>query len=293
MHTDTAFDDADLNGLVDGRIEPARASALAESLASDPDSAARIDAWRRQNDSLRTMFASVLAEPVPVRLLPVAVAQREAAKADAPGDGAPGRRLAGVVATTSIGMALIGFALGALASVGTDGFGLTPPAARAPAAAPADASDLAVRAAEAHRTYLTDASRPVEISGAEEPKLARWFGRRLGAEVRIPDLSRHGWTLLGGRIVPGRHGAAGFLAYGSGADRLGLTVSRGATPDDARLAASDDDAPPLGVATWTDGGIGYALTADRGPDWLRRNLAALRDSVKAQARAAGPEAASP
>lgn len=293
MSTDMAFDDADLNGLVDGRIEPARASALAESLASDPESAARIDAWRRQNDSLRTMFASVLAEPVPVRLLPVAMPPREAAKAAAPGEATPGRRLAGIVATTSVGMVLIGFALGALASVGTDGFGLMPPAARAPDVAPADARDLASRAAEAHRTYLTDASRPVEIAGVEERKLARWFGRRLGGEVRIPDLSRHGWTLLGGRIVPGRHGPAGFLAYGNGADRLGLTVSRWATPDDGRVTASDDDVPPLGVATWADGAFGYALTSDRGPDWLRRNLAPLRDSVRAQARAADADAAAP
>ncbi len=284
MHTELAFDDADLNGFVDGRIEPSRAAALAESLVTDPEAAARLDGWRRQNDSLRTMFASVLVEPVPVRLLPVAVPPPQAAvRRDAE---RPGGRVAGVLATTAIGAAMIGFALGALAEVGTDGFGLTAAPARvasSPSASP-EARDLASRAAEAHRTFLADPSRPFEFA-AGEPKPARGTGRRLGPGLRIPDLSRQGWTFLGARTVPGRHGPGAFLAYGDGADRLGLTVSRGADLGEGRAITSDDGAPPLGIAAWADGAFGYALTSDRGPDWLGRNLAPLRDSVRAQARA--------
>ena len=296
MHTELAFDDADLNGFVDGRIEPSRASALAESLASDPEAGARIDAWRRQNDSLRTMFASVLFEPVPVRLLPVVMPQREAGGDRARDGERRGGRLAGIVATTSIGMALIGFALGALASVGTAGFGLLPIPARSfgdSASASSDARDLASRAAEAHRTYLTDPSRPVEIVAGEEPRLARWLAHRLGVGVRIPNLSHQGWTFLDGRILPGRHGPAAFLAYGNGADRLGLVVSREGGPGEGGAIPGGGEAPTLGVATWVDGEFGYALTSDRGREWLGRNLAPLRDGVRAQARAGDESAAQP
>ena len=296
MPTDFAFDDADLNGFVDGRLEPSRASTLAESLASDPEAGARIEAWRRQNDTLRTMFASVLYEAVPVRLLPVALPALDAAGSAARDGERPSRRLAGVVATTSIGMALIGFALGALASVGTDGFGLTPTAARlagAPLSALSDARDLATRAVEAHRTFLADPPRPVEMSASEEPRLARWIGHRLGAGFHIPDMTRQGWSFVGGRIVPGRNGPAAFLAYANGADRLGLTVSRGAASGDGRAIAADDGTPQLAVATWADGDFGYALTTDRGREWLGHTLAALRDSVVAQARSGGEDAARP
>ena len=67
------FDEGDLNGFVDGRLEASRAAALSDSLATDRDARARMDGWKRQNDSLRTMFASVLFEPVPLRLLPTSV----------------------------------------------------------------------------------------------------------------------------------------------------------------------------------------------------------------------------
>ena len=293
MITDTAFDDADLNGFVDGRIDPARAAALAESLASDPQARARMDAWKRQNESLRTMFASVLFEPLPVRLLPGAVPPRSPGAAPArrreaePRDvAAPRGRLAGALVTASLGMALVGFVLGALASLGTDGFGLgdrlTAGRRHVPAERAAPAGPLGDRAAQAHRIYLGDGARQVELTAAEEPKLLRWLQHRLAAPARIPDLGRLGWTFVGGRILPGPQGAEAFLVYGNGPERLGLTVSRSpagtAEPSVRRAGAAE----PIAVATWDDGAFSYALTTDRGADWLDRNGEALHDSIAAQ-----------
>lgn len=286
MSYDAAFDEADLNGFVDGRIEPSRGAALAASLASDPEAGARIDGWKRQNDSLRTMFASVLFEPIPVRLLPTAVPAAPVPAAAAPLEaiGRP-RRLAGVVATTAVGLTLMGFALGVLASLGTDGFGLSP--ARnvevEPDAMTLPLGGLAQRAAETHRTFVSDGIRPVEITAAEEPRLLRWLQHRIGASVRIPDLQRLGWGLVGGRIVPGAHGPAAFLVYNDGADRLGLYLSRAPRSGDGGIGTVGA-AMPVGVATWNDGPFGYALTSDRGALWLQRNAEALRSEVNAQMR---------
>lgn len=292
MSSDTAFDDADLNGFVDGRIDPARAAALAESLASDPQARARIDAWKRQNESLRTMFASVLFEPLPVRLLPGAIPARPPSPAPAKRrdtdlrDPAPPKgRIAGAVVTTSLGMALVGFVLGGLASLGTDGFGLGDRVAagwrHAAAERAAAPGSLGERAAQAHRTYLGDGARQVELTAAEEPKLLRWLQHRLSAPARIPDLGRLGWGFVGGRILPGPQGAEAFLVYGNGTERLGLTVSRApATP--AEPTVQRDAGEPIAVASWGDGAFSYALTSDRGADWLDRNGEALRSSIRAQ-----------
>ena len=294
MSHDMAFDDADLNAFVDGRIEPARAAALSESLASDHQARARIDAWKRQNENLRTMFASVLFEPLPVRLLPGTLSAPGPAPAPRGGAGwrrekaarepaPPSGRVAGALVTTSLGMALVGFVLGALASLGTDGFGLGDrlgavgrhaPPERAAAAAP-----LGERAAQAHRIYLGDATRQVELTAAEEPKLLRWLQHRLAAPARIPDLGRLGWTFLGGRVLPGPQGAEAFLVYGNGTERLGLTVSRGQV---AEAAPRPGPAGPIAVSTWSDGSFSYAVTTDRGGDWLDRNGEALRESVRLQ-----------
>ena len=289
MSYDTAFDDADLNGFVDGRIDPARGAALAASLASDPESRARIDGWKRQNETLRTMFASVLFEPIPVRLLPTAVpAADPAAPVARPQEAArtPRRLAGGVVATVTVGMGLVGFALGGLASLGTDGFGLAPTRSVEAQADTADASaggGIAQRAAETHLTFIGDAIRPVEITAAEGPRLLRWLQHRVGASLRIPDLQRQGWSLVGGRVVPGRHGPAAFLIYDDGTDRLGLYLSRATSPGEDGVGAVGDGSP-VGVVTWSDGQFAYALTSDRGAAWLERNAAPLRSEVSAQMR---------
>ena len=288
MSVDTAFDDADLNGFVDGRIDPSRAAALAESLSSDPQARARVDGWKRQNESLRTMFASVLFEPLPVRLLPGTMPARQPTPETAkPREGAePIRgRLLGVIATMSAGMALVGFAVGALVGINTDGFGLSHDGgaegrgSRLLQAAPD--RPLVERATEAHRTFIGDPIRPVELTAAEEPRLARWIQHRLGASVRIPDLTRQGWGFVGGRIVPGPHGPAAFLVYGDGPERLGLTVARSAAATPSGMVVGDRS-DPIGSASWAEDGFGYALTSDRGADWLERNAGALRDSVHGQ-----------
>ncbi len=288
---------------MDGRIEPSRAAALAASLDADPEAAARLDAWRRQTDSLRTMFASVLSEPVPVRLLPVAMPPRCRPPARQPRARArarrPDGRVAGVVATTAIGAALVGFALGALACLGTDGFGLTPPVRARPhgrgrPACPPRRRAAGRRGARPGRLGSPRRTAPSCPSRRppRRPGRRAAIGRRVGAGLRVPDLARQGWTFQGGHTMPGPRGPAAFLAYADGAGRLGLTVSRG-DGGAPRLVAADDETSRLGVATWSDGEYGYALTTDRGRDWLARNLAPLRDRVRAQVRAGGEDPPTP
>ncbi len=102
-----------------------------------------VDGWKRQNDSLRTMFASVLFEPVPLRLLPTSVAAPKGGASSRVVAAPPHRepkalpgsvRPSGLVATTMVGVALVAFAAGALASFGTDDFGLSPRSGQAVAA---------------------------------------------------------------------------------------------------------------------------------------------------------------
>ena len=293
MSTDIAFEEADLNGYVDSRIDAARSAALARSLSSDPETRARLESWKRQNESLRTLFASVLSEPVPIRLTPASQPPRAAAIPVLPplAMRVPGRP-AGVVAATSIGAAMVGFVLGALASMGTDAFGFAPP--RPSAAIDLRLDDrgatpgrLVQRAAEAHRTFLADNARPVEITAAEGPKLIRWLQHRVGSRLRVPDLESLGWTLVGGRLVPDQRGAAAFLVYGSGSDRLGLTVSHMPNVTGTEAVSVSAVGAPLGVAVWADPDFSYAITTDLGAPWLERNGGALRDAVEGQVGRSG------
>jgi anti-sigma factor RsiW len=64
------IDDADLHSFVDNELDPARKRSILSRLAASPADAARAEAWRRQNDALRTAFADILAEPRPPSLSP-------------------------------------------------------------------------------------------------------------------------------------------------------------------------------------------------------------------------------
>ena len=307
-----SFDEADLNGFVDGRIDPSRAAVLAQSLAGDRDARARIDGWKRQNETLRTLFASVLFEPVPVRLSPVPLVTGVAAGKGPDGlplvaagpdgwknpakpaepPGVTGRTFS-ILATTSIGMAMVGFVAGALTSLGSNGFGFAPlalPGAETTITERMSAGhSFAARAAETHQTFLTDLNRPVELTASEGPRLLRWLQHSLNVPIKIPDLQRQGWTLIGGRIVPGQYGPAAFVVYGTGADRLGLYVAH--TPKLQAEGIGTVEVGPMqtSVSTWGDGTFGYALTTSHDVRWLDHNGGALRNSVRMQIRDPTPD----
>lgn len=56
--------EAELHGFVDGDLEPGRREAVRNFLANSPADAARVQAWRRQNETIRAAFAAVENEPI-------------------------------------------------------------------------------------------------------------------------------------------------------------------------------------------------------------------------------------
>lgn len=53
----------DLHALVDGETDPARRDAIFSFLSGSPADAAKVDAWRRQNEAIRAGFARIETEP--------------------------------------------------------------------------------------------------------------------------------------------------------------------------------------------------------------------------------------
>ena len=277
----TIFDEADLNAFTDGRLEPVRAAALAESLACDRLSRARIDSWKRQNEGLRTLFASVLFEPVPIRLLPTTLTAAGAARAaEVPIEAsvARGGSFGTATALTAIGVAFVGFLAGAIVTIATDGAGRIAWGARGAESRPVvEVSTLAERAAETYRAALADPGRTSEFLVGDEARLQHWMIRQLPGAARIPDLRSLGWKLLGGRVVPGHYAPAAFLTYRLGAERLGLYISRDPLPSALRIVSFADDG--LTVGAWSDDGLGIALASTRASDGA---MDSVRDAVRRQ-----------
>ncbi|MBV7484019.1 anti-sigma factor [Bordetella sp. BOR01] len=239
--------EADLHAYVDRQLPDERAAEIAAFLEQHSEARQRVLAWREQNRRLREWLAPVADEPLPLclPLAPPAVPRRWPA-------------LAAALVLALCSAVAAWFVRGAL-----DGRQLAASVHAARVAA-GDAA-FAHRAAIAHAVYAADARRPVEIGADQEQALVTWLTKRLGAPVRAPALASAGYTLVGGRLLPGGQGPVAQFMYASPEGRrLTLYVTREAAGDKTAFQFAQEG--PVRVFYWVDGRFGYALSGevDRG-----------------------------
>jgi anti-sigma factor RsiW len=237
----SALSDVDLNAYADRQLAPERAIAVEAALAGDPSLAARVAEIRAQNAALRDALDPVLAERIPERLL--AAAQPSLPRAA--GDTLMrrwGLRVFAAAATLLLGVAVGWFGRDALIErTGTP-------------------TTFARQAAFAHALYAADARRPVEVWAAEEKSLVTWLTKRLGFQVRAPDLNSVGYALVGGRLVAGNEKPTALFMY-ENADKQRLTLQvRKQTADTGETAFRYAIENGIGVFYWIDDSCGYALS---------------------------------
>lgn len=234
--------DSDLLSLVDGVLHPGRAAEVEAWLETSPHDAERVRQWRGQVDGLRRLFDPVLDEPVPGRLRLASIKARQR-----PVWLGPLTRAAAVVLLVLAG--------------GLGGWWLRGGVQTAPV--PAVASE----ALSAHVVYAAELRHPVEVGAGERAHLVAWLSKRLGAELKVPDLSSAGFALVGGRLLPASSGPAAQFMY-ENADGRRVTLYLRRNPDGAatafRLAAQGG----IEAFYWLDGPLGYALAGDVDRDRL-------------------------
>lgn len=244
------IDEHELHAYVDGQLAPDRRSAVEAQLEGDPDAAARVEAYRRQNQWLHAALDPMLDEPTPARLLVLRPPARR-----------PAWLRHGALAAALVLAAGLGWWLRGEAPARTD-FGTA----------------LAQRAAAAHLVYVPEVLHPVEVEARQEQHLVAWLSKRLGMPLRAPHLQSAGFHLVGGRLLPGDdRPAAQFMYEDPQGRRLTLYLTRNADGSRAtafRYAVTD------GVSTfyWIEDRIGYALTGELD----RERLLAVAEAVYRQ-----------
>lgn len=254
----------ELHAWVDGQLAPDRHDAVEAAIARDPVLAARIAAWHSQRDALRRLHGDLLDAPVPAPLM-----------------GALGRTRQGNSWTRWGGLAagvLVAFAAGWIGNAQWT-------QRHAPAAAAQLARAPALRefvhyASVAHAVYAPEKRHPVEVAASEQQHLVQWLSRRLDRPLKVPDLSSQGYTLVGGRLLPGETGArAQFMFEDAACERVTLYVgtldARAAgSPAAAETAFRFASEGPVPSFYWVDQGFGYAV-AGKLPRDLLLKLATL------------------
>ena len=295
MNSNLPITEADLHAFVDGQLTPERQQEIAAYLASRPDEAQRVDSYRAQKRELRALFDPVLDEALPARLL-------RAARPRTPWY--LQRLAAGVliaIASGATGWGLRGGMPGesgqlALSTSGTSNSSSTSGTSGAPAnitmvSNMASATGFAQRAAVAHAVYSPDQRRAVEVDAAHEDQLVAWLSKRMGTPMKPPHLQALGYSLEGGRLLPGDRGPVAQFMYrkaqsegtgGGTQGRLTLYVSNeiGDLANPSRMEGTGKAAAPasggkntgtsfsfaqqgkVNVFYWVDGPFGYAISAN-------------------------------
>ena len=229
-----AISEADLHAYVDGMLVAEQVAEVEAYLAGHSEDAARVAAYRQQNQALRQRFDAVLDEPVPQRLCEPAARR----------DWAPALRFAAIAGWVVVG-GIGGWYLHALH-----------------AEQRTETTAWARRAAVAHVVYSPEVRHPVEVGADQEAHLVNWLSKRLGTQLKAPHLGGIGYTLVGGRLLPGERGpVAQFMYQDAKGQRLTLYVRT--NPDDTRETAFRfAQENNVGVFYWLDRKLGYALSGE-------------------------------
>lgn len=230
----------DLHAYVDERLNPDRRREVEQCLATQPELAERVAAYRAQRDGLRAALAARALEPIPPelnlsRLLEARLIRRPV-----------WWRFAAALALC------IG-----LAGAGGWYLGSSPRPGRTDLAL----SLLQQEAMTSHAVYAADSRHPVEVTAADSDHLSQWLSNRLRRSVAPPDLSAIGYRLLGGRLLATERGSAAALFVYDDTSGKRLSVLLRPMAPELRAPRVDIAQGGLSGCTWISGGMGYAVVA--------------------------------
>jgi anti-sigma factor RsiW len=251
-HPEMPVTEDELHAFIDNELPAERRADVEAWLATHPGDAERVASWRAMGEMLHGRYDAVADERVPQRL-EVARLTRQ-----------PRSWIYGAVAA-----ALLAFVAGG-------GLGWF---AHGAAAAPSAFQSFAVDALDAHRLYVVEVRHPVEVGGAERAHLQQWLSKRVGYDIKPPELDAAGLKLVGGRLLPGPEAPAAFFMYESATgERYTLYTSRAAKSDTTqmRYAAQDKD----GALFWADKGVGYVVTGPTDKDRLNQVARQVYDQTE-------------
>jgi anti-sigma factor RsiW len=233
--------EATLHAFVDGQLAAGDIDAVSRWLRAHPQDALSVATWQAQRAQLQALHRDVLDEPVPIALV------QSLKRALHPRRFAAWPQMAAAAALLGVGW------LGGWAMHGDS------PSTLVTSGVP----EFVHEARVAHVVYTPEKRHAVEVGADQSKHLIEWLSRRLGAPLAAPDLSALGYTLMGGRLLPGERAQsrAQFMYEQASGERVTLHVSvfdADATPASTSFRFATDEASSSFY--WVDGRYGYALT---------------------------------
>jgi anti-sigma factor RsiW len=248
INRDSPVTEDELHAYVDGELPDDRKEAVAAWLAAHPEHAALVASWRMQADAIRARYGAVVNEPVPERLHLDLIIRNDIANMR----GRPWKAMAAAAAILAF---FAGGGAGWIAR-GTS------------SAATAGFDKFTAEALDAYKLYVVEVRHPVEVPGSERAHLRQWLSKRVGYELRIPDLQSIGLKLVGGRLLPGPTGAAAFYMYeGPSGERFTIYCAKAGVPETALRFKNGER---FAAVSWVDDKVGYVVSGPANRDRLEK-----------------------
>lgn len=249
-----------LSAFLDGELAEAEAREIEVALESDPALQAELDALMAADALAQDAFAEMLAEPVPAAL---AAAVRDAPVATPANVPAPPAR--GWLAAAAVVLAL---GLGGAGGYMT-GLSQGTPVAAAPG--------WLVDIADYHSVYAGQKRHLVEVGAEEADHIRMWLTNTVGAEVPTPDLTQHGLTFRGARLLVAAGKPVAQLMYTDAEDRVvALCLIQTDTP---REGFATQTIGAFDMVSWGGDGANFVIVGDEG----RADLADIAQTAAAEA----------
>ncbi|MFM0343068.1 anti-sigma factor family protein [Paraburkholderia sp. RL17-347-BIC-D] len=224
-----------LSAFADNELSASERAAALHWLATDLGAAERVGDYRAQKAALAALFRDPRDD---ARCI---VVRRRFT---------PWWRQAGLAASCMA----IGVALGSSPGWVSANFAAAPPG-------------FAERADIAFAVYAPEQRHPVEVAALQRDQLVNWLSRRLDRQLTVASLREYGYSLMGGRLLPGESGpAAQFMYQNTAGARLTMYVA--AVPKDATAFRLFRDGN-RSTFYWGSQGTGCALTGQLSEAQLR------------------------
>ncbi|MBN9549970.1 MAG: anti-sigma factor [Alphaproteobacteria bacterium] len=245
----------DLHAYVDGRLDDTRSSEVSSYLEEHPEVANRFASYSSQRATLRSALDPVAEEPIPSRLnLNHMIATRRQNRVSA-------WRLASAAAALLFAGGFGGWYTHDIMSPANEGV-----------------VALAREASDSFATYAPDRVRPVELRADNMAELVDWATERMGRKPVLPDLSKSGYRLMGGRVVSTPHGAGLMLMYDNDQGTRLVMLTRPMAVEQTRAMTPHSEGK-VGGWSWASNGMGYSLVGSLPSDVLHPVADEIRRQV--------------
>ncbi|MEM6386250.1 MAG: anti-sigma factor [Pseudomonadota bacterium] len=235
-----------LSAFLDGELPEKDAREIEAALERDPALQAELDALMQADALAQDAFAEILAEPVPAALA--------AAVRDAP-EARPANVSTAPMGSSWWAAAAVVLALG----LGGAGGYMTGLSQETPVAA---APGWLVDIADYHRVYAGQKRHLVEVGADEADHIRTWLTNTVGAPVPTPDLSEHGLTFRGARLLVAAGKPVAQLMYTDADDRV-VALCLIAT-DSPREGTAVQTIGAFEMVSWGGNGANFVIVGDEG-----------------------------